>query len=158
TRVLIFSEKIGLQRASFSASSWLASSWVAVEHLAYPDPDRHGALDADRRVVRCRADHPRLAGPAVVGDGDVEIFAKRGHEGEAGRVVLERGLAAAGAARTPDRSPAFGAVVAFGGIRGLIRCQLHATVLAETLSQNTDVVRGVLKITAWADPAAGEVF
>src|SRR5438067_13525666 len=88
TRVLIFSEKIGLQRASFSASSWLASSWVAVEHLAYPDPDRHGALDADRRVVRCRADHPRLAGPAVVGDGDVEIFAKRGHEGEAGRVVL----------------------------------------------------------------------
>ena len=73
-----------------------------------PDPDRHGALDTDRRFVRCRADHPRLAGPAVGGDGDVEIFAKRGHEGEAGRVVLERGLAAAGAARTPTGAPHLG--------------------------------------------------
>ncbi len=93
-------------------------------------------LDDDHKTIG-------IAGPCTLGPPIATCSRLRSSEQTTSEI--DSGLAAAGTARTLRRDLALGAVVAFYRVCGLIGCQIHAISVAEGVSQNTRVLRGLLR-------------
>ena len=103
-------------------------AWRGRHAAGVPDPGGRVHGLRPRGGGRCPRP-PGTAGPPVTGNDDFRLPGQFLDEDEAGGVVPERGITAAGPARAPSRGPAGGTGKALDGRRGLLR--YHADIFSQ---------------------------